>query len=87
LLELTGGPGTSVQTQVIPLTPLGRELLTLIPDRNVHEALRGWANGVRCPQIKSATIHFHVDEKSGPLQWLKIEKLWDDIPGSATAKS
>lgn len=70
---LNGTPGGSIQTPACVLTPLGQELLTLLPGRDSRTAARRVALAMRTPQIDSAYLTT-VEEVSGRL--FPMEILW-----------
>lgn len=73
VIVLKGEPGTSVRVDVMSLTPIGQELLSLVPDRDPREAASRVAHAIRTPAIKSASISAIVND-----QLLSLEVFWDD---------
>jgi Protein of unknown function (DUF2806) len=73
-LVFKGEPTTTFEFPTIGLTPLGVEIVSLIPGRDIQSVMRKFANAVRTPAIKSAFIgHF-----ANP-NWVNlIEELWND---------
>lgn len=51
-----GEPNTKIEANVSALTPLGQELLSLLPTRDARAAARNVANSLRVPAIESAYI-------------------------------
>jgi hypothetical protein len=68
---MEGIPGASFQIPVCVLTPLGQELLTLLPGRDARQAARNFANAIRRPEIEAASL---VSIKEGHYQTMEI--LW-----------
>lgn len=80
VLALQGTPQSSIQIRGMSLTPLGQELITLLPDRDVRAAARRIGLGMRTPEIKSALIGvIGAGQKIAP-----IEVLWqeEEAPGT-----
>jgi len=76
-LCMQGEAGSSIKHSAIPLTPLGQELLTLLPTRDARAAARRVAEAIRCPEIKSAFLAV-VTNEAGNLA--KMEILWQESP-------
>ena len=73
LLYFKGAPGTRLTFEVIILTPLGVELLGLIPNRDVRSAAKEVALAVKSEQIQSANVLVRSpDGKQG----FVLEHLW-----------
>jgi hypothetical protein len=51
-----GNPGVKLNIEVIPLTPLGEELLSLIPSRKPAETAKRIADACRSPEIEEAFL-------------------------------
>lgn len=73
-LIFRGEPSTSLAFQAVGLTPLGKELMSLLPDRDLQSVMRNVAQSVKSAQIKAAFIG-HVISNS---QTKIIEELWLD---------
>jgi hypothetical protein len=71
---LRGQPNSSVKHQIIALTPVGTELLALIPERNKLDAARRVAFAIRTPDLKAAMLAVAAGEG----QVRTFEVLWDD---------
>jgi hypothetical protein len=84
MLLLKGDPGAKFEIAVVAVTPLGRELLSLIPGRDVHAAMGRVANAMRSPVVKSAAIFAVTNEPNGQSLFRPIETLWDDAAESPT---
>ena len=72
---LKGVPNTSFSYTVAAFTPLGQELMTLLPSRDLRAAARKVANAIRSPAIKSAYLATIQD---GTNRVLPMEVLWQD---------
>jgi hypothetical protein len=75
MILFKGEPGASVNCKVVALTPLGQELLSLLPGRDVRFSARNVANAMRSPVIKSAYL-CHVEGSTGKI--LPMEVLWQE---------
>lgn len=73
VLMLQGKSGATVETACCVLTPLGQELVTLLPTRESRKAAREVALAMRAPQIESAYLMKVVGD-DGKL--LPMEVLW-----------
>jgi hypothetical protein len=73
LLVFNGEPGSVVTERVLALTPLGQELVSLVPSRDVRAAARRVGLSMRTPAIKSAYIGTLLEGKALP-----IEALWQE---------
>lgn len=73
LLMLSGTPGTSFQEGIVALTPLGQELISLLPGRDARAAARRVALTMKRAEIKSAYIAVLVGDRASP-----IEVLWQE---------
>jgi hypothetical protein len=73
-LIFRGAPSTSFQFNAIVLTPLGKELMSLLSDRDVRAAMRNVALAVRSPQTTAAFIGYRVSAS----QTTFIDHLWLD---------
>lgn len=78
---LKGEPNTQFSTAVVSLTPMGQELLALLPDRDARAAARRVAQSIRTPQIKAAYLAGLV----GGQATMPMEILWQEegVPGAA----
>lgn len=72
-LILKSSPNTSIQDNVYVLTPLGQELLALLPDRDSRAMARRVAEAMRVPQIEAAYLAIKVGDQG---QLLPMEILW-----------
>jgi hypothetical protein len=72
-LALQGQPNDHVSFQITALTPLGCEIVSIIPERDTKMAMRNVANAIRCPQITAAHICRIVAKEILP-----IEILWQN---------
>lgn len=81
LVQMQGEAASRLKFKVIILTPLGKELLSLLPDRVPLDAARRVANALRGPEIKRCflgVLSADGDTATG------LEMLWnDDNPASA----
>lgn len=77
VILLQGPPGESVQSSVCVLTPLGQELLSLLPGRDARVAARNVANAIRTPAIKGAFLAA-VTGPEGRV--MPMEILWESPP-------
>lgn len=78
-LVLRGEPNAFIELNVIVLTPLGAEVMSLIPDRDRQSVMRKFAQELRSPQIKAAFIGHQIS----PQTYNFIEQLWlDETPPS-----
>jgi hypothetical protein len=73
-LVLRGEPNTPIMLTCLSLTPLGVEVMSLIPNRDSRDAMRRVAQAIKSPQIKAAFIGHRVDAT----QVSFIEQLWLD---------
>jgi hypothetical protein len=80
-LILKGEPNSSIQLGVIALTPLGIEVMSLIPNRDRLSVMRKFAQAMRSPQTTAAFIGHEVS----PPQINLIEQLWLDEPSPAAS--
>lgn len=69
-----GVPETSFVTEVVSLTPLGNELVTLLPNRDPRAAARAVALAMRTPEIKSAYLALVGDNGRASA----MEVLWQE---------
>lgn len=78
-LIFRGEPETSIGLSCLSLTPLGSEVLSLIPNRDCRSAMRRFAQEAKSTQIKAAFIG-HRQHNSLEINFL--EQLWlDDSSG------
>ena len=73
-LLFQGEPKSEFQDQVITLTPMGQELITLLPSRDPRAAARRVAHSVRSPMIRSAQLATVHSEGVTPAP---LEALWE----------
>lgn len=73
-IMFTGIPSSKVNVEVISLTPLGQELVTLLPGRVAREAARTVAMAMKNPDIKAAYIMLFGQEGS----ITPVEILWQE---------
>lgn len=73
LILLQGNPGESFQFEACVLTPLGQELLGLLPNRDTRAAARAVANAIKVPQIRSAFLATFAGSQG---QVVPMEILW-----------
>lgn len=73
-LVLKSEPNTKIEINVCVLTPLGQELLTLLPTRDARQAARDVANAIRNPLIELAFLAIVSNDGKGSLTPLEI--LW-----------
>jgi hypothetical protein len=73
-LVFRGEPNSQISFKVIGLTPLGLELMLLIPTRDKMAVMRRFAQAARTAQIKAAFIGHQVTPPTINL----IEQLWLD---------
>jgi hypothetical protein len=69
-----GEPNTTFSFEVVALTPMGQELLALLPDRNARSAARRVALSIRTSQIKSAFLA----GQAGSQIAIPMEILWQE---------
>jgi hypothetical protein len=72
LLVLNGIAGASFRYEVLALTPLGQELVTLLPGRDAKAAARSVALAMRRPEIVSA--YLAVEEAEGAAMLMEV--IW-----------
>lgn len=77
LLVFRGEPNTTIKLQCLSLTPLGVEVMALIPNRDSRDAMRKVAQAAKSPQITAAFIG-HRQASSTQVNF--IEQLWLDEP-------
>jgi hypothetical protein len=75
-LVFRGEPNTSVILSCLSLTPLGVEVMSLIPNRDTRSAMRAVAQAARSSQITAAFI----GHQANPSHVNLIEELWLDEP-------
>jgi Protein of unknown function (DUF2806) len=80
-LVLKGEPSTSIPLPIIALTQLGAEVMSLIPNRNITNIMRKFAQAARAPHINAAFI----GHQSSPTFVAFIEQLWLDEPPLVTS--
>ena len=74
VLHLSSIPGEKIAYGVMALTPLGQELLGLLPNRDVRQCARDYANAIKTPQIKAVFLGFAADNG----QFIPTEVVWQD---------
>lgn len=74
-LVLKGEPNSTHKFPAILLTPLGSELLTLVPDRDVKAIMRQFASAMKKPELNAAYIG---EIAANPQRANFVEILWDD---------
>ena len=72
-VQLQGNPGESFRFEACVLTPLGQELLGLLPNRDIRAAARAVANAIKVPQIHSAFLATIAGAEG---QFVPMEILW-----------
>lgn len=75
ILALKGEPDAKISSAACVLTPLGQELLSLLPGRDTRAAARAVALSIKSPEIKSAYLAT-VAEPSR--QILIMEVIWQE---------
>lgn len=73
-LIFRGEPNASIAIEAIGLTPLGKELMSLLPDRDVQSTMRNVAFSIKSAQTKAAFIGHLISDSQTSL----IEQLWLD---------
>ncbi len=80
LVMLTGEAGSSFKVPMMSLTPLGQELVTLLPGRDPRSAAKAVAAAIRLPAIKSAYLMLIATDGSAT----PMEILWqEEAPNQA----
>lgn len=83
-LMFSGPVGAFIKISMISLTPLGQELVTLLPGRDPREAARAVAMAVRQPGIKSAFLMLvEKDDSARPMEILWQEEAAANIVNGA----
>jgi len=80
LVVLNGVPNTTLNYAVVALTPLGQELVSLLPGRDARQAARSVAKAIRTPQIKSASLMILARDNTA----LPMEILWQEEAPTVT---
>jgi len=75
VLVFEGVPDSSFQFSAIALTPLGQELITLLPGRDPRAAARKVALAIKCPQTKTASIGV-ITNSDGNVALMEV--IWKD---------
>lgn len=75
-IVLKGKVGASTNQKIIPLTPLGQELLSVIPGRNTIDCARRVALTFTRADVTECYIGRLVDKQKGTITF--IETLWKD---------
>lgn len=75
MIVFKGEQDNSFSTKVVVLTPLGQELISLLPGRDARIAAKNVANALRSPLIKSAYL-CTAESSSGNI--IPMEILWDE---------
>lgn len=73
-IMINGPVNTEVIIEVITLTPLGQELVTLLPGRDARAAARSFAHAIRRPDMASAYLVLFQKDGSG----IPMEVLWQE---------
>jgi hypothetical protein len=73
-LVFRGEPNTSIELSCLSLTPMGVEVMSLIPNRDPRSAMRRVAQSAKSSQIKAAFIGHQASAGSVTI----IEQLWLD---------
>jgi hypothetical protein len=84
LILFQGNPGDSFRFDTCVLTPLGQELLGLLPNRDVRAAARAVARAIKAPQIHSAFLATITGPQG---QVVPMEILWQADPASPVSPS
>lgn len=79
VIQLVGLPGKQITTSGIALTPLGNELLSLIPGRDKIAAAREVALAMKAPDILAAKL---IDRRPDGDQILEVLWAKPDMPSS-----
>lgn len=72
-LVFRGVPGSTVKLPVVVLTPLGQELMSLLPERDVFGAAKRVAEALKCPELDDAYFAFISD---GKVQLNEMTVIW-----------
>ncbi|MDF7774444.1 DUF2806 domain-containing protein [Sphingomonas sp. AOB5] len=83
VLSLKGDPGLQISCQIYALTPLGCELIHLLPNRDTKEVMRSVGRALRSQKIASA----HICVVDNDDRVVPIEMLWDDTAGDTIENS
>jgi hypothetical protein len=78
-LILRGEPNAKVQFGIVALTPMARELVRLLPERDARRSAKKFAEAIRTAEIKTAVIGALLPNN----QILPFEVLWDDTQEQA----
>jgi len=77
IIFFRGAPNGKVESEGCVLTPLGQELVSLLPGRDPRAAARRVATAIRSPEIESAQLCVAAPND----QWLVMETFWSkDTP-------
>jgi hypothetical protein len=76
ILMFRGAPGTTMQVTVIALTPLGREVLHLMPGRDIPSAMRLVGKAMKSEATLEATIGRITSRSGDNIQFQPLETLW-----------
>jgi len=76
VIVFMGTPNTSVQDEILALTPLGQELVSLLPGRDARAAARAVAHAMRTDQHEEAFLGLVQPNDSVVL----LEVLWQKTP-------
>lgn len=83
-IMFTGDVGSTMRIEIIRLTPLGQELVTLLPGRDSKEAAKLVAMAARKPEIKSAFLMLvDKDDSARPMEILWQEETSANIVNGA----
>jgi len=76
ILMFRGIPGTTMQVIIIGLTPLGREVLHLMPGRDILSAMRLVGKAMKSEATLEATIGRITGRSGANIQFQPLETLW-----------
>jgi hypothetical protein len=79
VIALNGPAGSKIVFPIIAVTPLGQELMALIPSRDAKEVARKVANAIKKPEIEAAYFGRSVGGRPGEVGVLEV--IWQkDAP-------
>jgi hypothetical protein len=81
VIVLIGQPGSKVEFEVVALTPLGQELLSLLPGRDPRAAARRVAVAIRSKEIEAADLAVILPPNG---QLFRLESLWAKDAAAST---
>jgi hypothetical protein len=82
-IMMNGVANTQFEYEVIALTPLGQELVTLLPGRDARAAARSVAMAIKRPEVTSAYLMLIRDDGAA----LPMEILWQENAEAAPVDS